>query len=62
MPKKSGEAMPPLKHQPPLRPPSRGIKSFDAPVPPGGAPKHADQIKPSENHESGNIDPTQQHN
>jgi hypothetical protein len=32
MPKKSGEAMPPIKHQPPLRPPSRPLKRFDPPA------------------------------
>jgi hypothetical protein len=33
MPKKSGEAMPPIKRQPPMRPPSRAPLHFDRPAP-----------------------------
>jgi hypothetical protein len=62
MPKPSNSKMyTPVQVAPRPMPTSRSIKSFDAPAPGGGAPKHADQIKSSEKHGSGSIDPTQQH-
>jgi hypothetical protein len=45
MPKKSGDAMPPLKHAPPLRPPSRSIKSFAGRA--DGPHRHPEQHSPS---------------
>jgi hypothetical protein len=46
MPKSSGSSLKVVR-APPRPQPSRKIKHFDQPVPAGGAPKHADKIKPS---------------